>query len=79
MPFPVGLAQVAGNAPQLVPWAWGVNGCASLISAILATLLAIHFGFSWVILFAMVLYIGAAMLKLRVEERDNFLSSGSAR
>lgn len=65
MPFPVGLVQVAKQAPQLVPWAWGINGCASLISAILATLLAIHFGFSWLLLIAALLYIGAAMLELR--------------
>jgi len=62
MPFPLGLAQVARNSPQLVPWAWGVNGCASLISAILATLLAIHFGFTWVVLFAVALYIVAAVV-----------------
>lgn len=66
MPFPLGLAHVAGYAPHLLPWAWGVNGCASLISAILATLLAIHLGFTWVILFAVLLYSVAALLELRV-------------
>lgn len=64
MPFSLGLAQVAQHAPQLVPWAWGVNGCASLISAILATLLAVHFGFSWVVLFAIALYSVAATIEL---------------
>ncbi len=61
MPFPLGLSQVAENTPRLVPWAWGVNGCASLISAILATLLAIHYGFTWVVLSAVALYLVAAM------------------
>jgi hypothetical protein len=56
MPFPLGLADTAIGAPELVPWAWGINGCASVLSAVLATLLAIHFGFSWVVILALVLY-----------------------
>lgn len=57
MPFPLGLTAVANTLPRLVPWAWGINGCASLISAILATLLAIHWGFNGVILIAAALYL----------------------
>ncbi|MCP3869597.1 MAG: SAM-dependent methyltransferase [Gammaproteobacteria bacterium] len=61
MPFPLGLSQVARQHPPLVPWAWGINGCASLIGAILASLLSIHLGFSWVILLAVGAYIGAVL------------------
>ena len=32
-----------------MPWAWSINGCASVVSAVLATLLAFHFGFAAVI------------------------------
>jgi len=60
MPFPLGLARTAGGAPSLVPWAWGVNGCASVVAAILATMLAIHFGFGVVIVVAVLLYALAA-------------------
>jgi hypothetical protein len=56
MPFPLGLGRLADYAPGLIPWAWAINGCASVISAVLATLLAIHFGFSMVIAAALVLY-----------------------
>ena len=62
MPFPLGLGLVARRFPSLVPWAWGINGCASVLSAILATGLAIHFGFHTVILCAMGLYALAALL-----------------
>ena len=48
------------HRPELVPWAWGVNGCASVLSAILATLLAMSFGFCVVVLIAMALYVLAA-------------------
>ena len=41
MPFPLGLRRVAEQAPDFVPWAWGINGFASVVSAVLATLLAI--------------------------------------
>jgi len=62
MPFPLGLAQVRQATPALVPWAWGVNGCASVLSAMLATLIAMRFGFSAVMLIAAVLYVSAAAL-----------------
>ena len=64
MPFPLGLRRVAERAPDFVPWAWGINGFASVVSAVLATLLAIHFGFTFVIVIAMIIYIAAATLKV---------------
>ncbi len=60
MPFPLGLARTAEGAPSLVPWAWGVNGCASVVAAVLATLLAIHLGFGVVVVLAVLLYAVAA-------------------
>ena len=62
MPFPLGLKRVAKTAPDFVPWAWGINGFASVTSAVLATLLAIEFGFNVVIALALVLYAIAALL-----------------
>ena len=62
MPFPLGIARVAQAGPELVPWAWGINGCASVISAILATVLAIHIGFTAVVAVAVLLYLAAPMV-----------------
>jgi hypothetical protein len=56
MPFPLGLATVQQRSPHLIPWAWGINGCASVLSAVLAILLAIEIGFNGVMLCAVVLY-----------------------
>ena len=56
MPFPLGLAAVAGRAAALVPWAWGINGFASVVATLLATLLAIHWGQSAVVVAAVLLY-----------------------
>lgn len=60
MPFPLGLSRIWTDAPALVPWAWGVNGFASVLSAMLATLIAMTFGFSTVVLAATIIYAGAA-------------------
>lgn len=61
VPFPLALSSLGSAAGALIPLAWGVNGCASVVSAVLATLLAIHFGFTVVVLLAMLLYILATL------------------
>ena len=62
MPFPLGLNRLAQGAPEFIPWAWGINGFASVVSATLATLLAIEFGFVAVLLTALSFYIAAALV-----------------
>ena len=57
MPFPLSITQLARGNPELVPWAWGVNGCASVVAVVLATLLAIHFGFRVVVAIVVTLYL----------------------
>jgi len=57
MPFPLGLAALQQGSARLIPWAWGINGCASVLSAILAVILAMEIGFSGVILAAVALYL----------------------
>ncbi|CAN5182577.1 hypothetical protein BH24PSE2_BH24PSE2_09720 [soil metagenome] len=60
-PFPLGLAALAREAPACVPWAWAINGSASVVSAVLATLLAIHVGIAVVAFLALALYGLAAL------------------
>ncbi len=50
MPFPTGLRVVAGINQTHVAWAWGVNGCISVIAVALATILAVETGFITVLL-----------------------------
>jgi len=61
MPFPMALARISQTTPALIPWAWGINGCASVISAILATLIAMQFGFTVLVFLAISLYWVAAL------------------
>lgn len=53
-PFPLALREL--DQP-LAPWAWGINGCASVVSPVLATLLAIDLGFTVVLWLALALYL----------------------
>ena len=62
MPFPLGLKALGARAPTLVPWAWGINACASVVSASLATFIALHIGFTPVFGCALVLYALAAAI-----------------
>lgn len=59
VPFARGLAIVETLAPGLTPWAWAINGCLSVISAILAVMLAISWGFSTVLWLGAACYAGA--------------------
>ena len=56
MPFPLGLRRLAGVDEAAIPWAWGINGTASVLSSMLATLVAVHFGFSVLVALAAGLY-----------------------
>jgi hypothetical protein len=60
LPFPLGLTRLARCAPSFVPWAWGLNGCASVVAAIAALLLAIAVGLTTTLLVALALYVVAA-------------------
>jgi hypothetical protein len=42
MPFPIGLRK--NRDPALVPWLWGVNGAASVLCSVLATVVAMASG-----------------------------------
>lgn len=61
MPFPLALVRVAAVQPTFVPWAWAINSSASVVSAVLAMILAVHFGFTLVVLLAMALYVLALL------------------
>ena len=56
IPLPLGIALLQKSTPELVPWAWAVNGCFSVLSPILAVMLALAVGYSLVILTGAGLY-----------------------
>lgn len=48
VPFPRGLRRLSLEAPALVPLAWAVNGFTSVLSSILATVIALSWGLTFV-------------------------------
>lgn len=70
VPFPRGLALVEQTVPGLTPWAWAVNGCASVISAVLAAIISLTWGFSAVLWGAATAY-GLAGIIIRFKVRSS--------
>ena len=60
-PFPSGFRATMRLFPSLGPWAWGINGCASVIGAVLGKVLAMGIGFRALMGLALVLYLLAVM------------------
>jgi hypothetical protein len=57
MPMPTGIRILAQRAPELIPWAWGVNGAASVLGSVGAIALAMLWGFDQALLVAAGLYL----------------------
>ncbi len=45
VPMPAGLRLLSARAPQMVTWAWGINGALSVLGATLAIFIAMNWGF----------------------------------
>jgi hypothetical protein len=57
VPFPRGLASLGRSTPSWLPLAWGVNGFASVIGAVLAAVIALSWGFGSVFLASALSYL----------------------
>lgn len=62
MPFPLVLRHLGQTHDELLPWAWAVNGCASVIAGPLATLVAVGAGLPVVLLGASACYLVTALV-----------------
>lgn len=56
MPFPLGLSWLERSRTKQTPWAWAVNGCASVIAAVLAAILSLSYGFTLVFILGAFFY-----------------------
>lgn len=59
MAMPLGLTRLAALHPSGVPWAWAINGLASVLASALAVAVAITWGFTVTTLLAIACYLGA--------------------
>lgn len=56
--FPLGIRRAASIHDDLVPWAWGINGCASVTGGVLTVVIAMSHGFTAVWLLSLLIYAG---------------------
>jgi spermidine synthase len=54
--FPTGIKIISADDRRFVPWAWGINGCASVIGTILSIIIAMSHGFRTVTILAIIIY-----------------------
>jgi hypothetical protein len=71
LPFPLGVSVLGKAAPRLVPWAWAVNGCFSVLAPVFATMLALSAGFQFVLLSGAASYLAAFFVIRRGWYRGN--------
>jgi spermidine synthase len=69
MPFPLILHHLGRSHEELLPWAWALNGCASVVAGPLATLVALGAGLPAVMLGSSTCYLLTAMI-VRTWKRD---------
>ncbi|MBC8506597.1 MAG: hypothetical protein H8D34_17170 [Chloroflexi bacterium] len=62
LPFPLGLSWLERQAPHLTPWAWAINGCASVIASVIAAIITLSYGFSLVMMLGAGAYLGAYLM-----------------
>jgi hypothetical protein len=63
VPMPTGLRLLHTSAPQMVAWAWGINGAMSVLGATLAIFIAMNWGFQITLMVAALTYLlGTAAL-----------------
>lgn len=57
MPFPLAMRLLNATEQRLVPWAWGINGYATVIGTVSAIVLARGVGFKYVLFIAGLIYL----------------------
>lgn len=67
LPFPLGIRLLGSSRPLLVPWAWAVNACCSVIAPLASVMIALVSGFHTVLWISVLAYLCAfaAMIRLR--------------
>ncbi len=56
IPFPYGIDKLSKSDRSQIPWAWGINSCFSVISAVAAAVISVEFGFKRLFLLVAVIY-----------------------
>jgi hypothetical protein len=72
IPFPVGIRYLELHFPNIIPWAWCLNACASIIGPVLAISIAISMGFSFCLSLASILYLFSLLIIKREKLKEGY-------
>ncbi|MFY9556628.1 MAG: hypothetical protein WAV20_16555 [Blastocatellia bacterium] len=76
MPMPIGIRILARNAPEIIPWAWGVNGATSVMGSVAALVIAILSGFNQALMIGAGLYLIAMFMITRPQMSEEKVGVG---
>ena len=65
MMLPTAVRLLGGRHAEIIPWAWGLNGAASVLGSVLSMIVAIHLGFTLTLLAGGAVYVLAVLAGLR--------------
>lgn len=74
MPMPMGIRLLSRNAPEIIPWAWGVNGATSVMGSVAALAIALLTGFNQALIVGSALYLIAIAFIARSSSSERRLS-----
>jgi predicted membrane-bound spermidine synthase len=70
MPMPAAIRILSNRMPEIIPWAWGVNGSASVLGSVAALAIALLSGFNQALLVGAGLYVLASVFISRSSVRE---------
>ncbi|MBI3529584.1 MAG: hypothetical protein HY067_16650 [Betaproteobacteria bacterium] len=59
MPFPLGIEALRSRSPDLIPWAWGMNGFMTVVGSLVAIVASMRLGFDATLFLAIGFYLVA--------------------
>ncbi|MBC7899340.1 MAG: hypothetical protein H7070_04750 [Saprospiraceae bacterium] len=62
MPMPIGIKLLSEHSPQIIPWAWGINGATSVMGSVATLIIAILTGFNQALVVGAAIYLIAGLL-----------------
>ena len=65
VPMPAGIRLLSTRSPELLTWAWGMNGGLSVMGATVAIFIAMNWGFSVTLLAGAASYVFASAIVAR--------------
>jgi hypothetical protein len=76
IPFPTGLKVLGRRNPHLIPWAWAINGCCSVLGPLCAVFTAMELGFRNVLLLGALFYFFAFLNMVHFIPNKTVLTQG---